>query len=133
MGGGGTQKLSCYVNITSFHMMDDITLIVIPDATSVARLLCNPRLPAAKDARSYADGTNQFAVQNDNCYSNAVSRNLHKYHLKMPQANSCHGSDQRRDIEHVLLLVLLSGGNEVSLADTLQFSFHSRGQGDKGT
>lgn len=39
---GENQKPSCYVNITSFRMMADITLIVIPDATSAARLLCNP-------------------------------------------------------------------------------------------
>lgn len=37
-------RLPCYVNITSFHMMGDITLIVIPGATSAARLLRNPWL-----------------------------------------------------------------------------------------
>lgn len=37
-------RLPCYVNITSFHMMGDITLIVIPGTTSAARLLRNPWL-----------------------------------------------------------------------------------------
>ena len=37
-------------------MMDDITLIVIPDATSAVRLLGNPWPPAAQDVDSDADG-----------------------------------------------------------------------------
>lgn len=30
------QRLPCYVNITSFYMMGDITLILIPGSTSAA-------------------------------------------------------------------------------------------------
>lgn len=73
---GENQKPSCYVNITSFRMMADITLIVIPDATSAARLLCNPWLgsrmccrPVAKDVDSDAGGplrTESAALGNAN-------------------------------------------------------------------